>query len=139
MNTIYLIPETWDLAIDANNNIAMATDTYSMVQDAASAIQTYLGEAYFDTLKGIPYFQEILGNGLPLNLYRAYCIQAALTVPGVIEAQVFFTSIENRILTGQVQIKTQSGETAVTQFGIINNEFFRLDVTPLDNAYYELA
>src|SRR5260221_548540 len=98
MNTIFLLPTTWDLSIDSDNNIAMAQDTYSMVQDAASAIQTYLGEVYFDTTIGIPYFTNILGHGLPINLYRAQCVQAALSVPGVQSAQVFFISLNNRTL-----------------------------------------
>ncbi len=139
MHTLYLIPSSWDLAIDANNNIAMAEDTYSMVQDASSAIQTYLGEVYFDTALGIPYFSAILGHGLPINLYRAQCVKAALTVPGVVSAKVFFNAINSRVLTGQVQITTSSGTTAVTQFGISEQQYFTLDHSTLDNAYYQLG
>ncbi len=110
-----------------------------MVQDCASAIQTYLGEVYFDTTVGIPYFTEILGHGLPINLYRSQCIKAAVTVPGVVSAQVFFNAINHRVLTGQVQITTSSGATAVTQFGISEQQYFTLDQSNLDNAYYQLG
>ena len=116
MNTLFLTPNGWDLAVDSNGNIAIAQDPYSMAQDAASAIRTFLGEVYFNTTLGIPYFTDIFDNGLPLNLYRAQCIQAALTVPGIVSAQVYFTSIDNRSLVGQVQITTSSGVIALAQF-----------------------
>jgi len=108
--TLYLDQKTGDLTTDVNGNIALASQPYSLAQDAASSIKTYLGEVYFNTELGIPY-QSILGNGVPLSLYRAQIVQACLTVPGVMSATVIFNTLSNRLLTGQVLLGTQTGKT----------------------------
>ena len=62
MNTLYLDPQNWDLVLDAAGNIAMAKDPYAKAQDVASACRLFSGELYYDTEKGIPYFEETLGK-----------------------------------------------------------------------------
>ncbi len=131
MNTLYLDAQ-WDLTVDADGNIAMATDPYSLAQDAASAIQTYLGEVYFNTKIGIPYSAQILGQGFPLELYRAQCVKAAMTVPGVKNASVFFTGFQDRVLTGQVQVTTQSGAVIAVAINQTNSNVFTLNQSDLD-------
>ena len=107
---------SWDLCLDANGNIALASDPYSMAQDAASAVRTFLGECWYDTTLGIPYLTQILGQSpIPYALIKAQCVAAALTVPGVVSAVMYITGLTNRQLTGQLQITDSSGNTqAVT-------------------------
>lgn len=113
MNTLLLSPGSWDLLLDSSGNIALATEPYSLAQDAASAIRTLQGEVYYDTTQGIPYMTEVFNGLPPLELYRAQCVAAALTVPDVSAAQVFFTGIdETRTLSGQVQVTGPSGQSA---------------------------
>lgn len=109
MRTIFLSPDNWDLVIDKSGDLAVASDPYSQAQDAASAIRTFEGEVYYDTTIGVPYWQQILGKLPPPALMKAYFVQAALTVPGVIRARVFLSTLEKRILTGQVQITNTTG------------------------------
>ena len=116
MNTWFLNPTTWDLALDSNGSIAMATNPYSLAQDAASAIKTFIGEVYYDTTQGVPYWQEILGTPPSLPIIIAQLQQAALTVPEVVAAQVFITGFNNRQLSGQVQITNETGVIAVASF-----------------------
>ena len=111
--TLLLDTVEWDLLIDTNGNIAVASDPYSLAQDAASAIRTFLGEVWYDTQLGIPYFQTILGQTPPLSYIKAKLVAAALTVPGVTDAQCFISSISGRTLKGQVQI---NGGTGVAGF-----------------------
>lgn len=115
MNTLYLTP-SWDLALDANGSIALASVPYSLAQDAASAIKTFIGEVYYDTTQGIPYFTQILGQYPPLNLMRQQFVNAAMTVPGVKAAQVFFLSYSNRVITGQVQVTDFDGNVTAIGF-----------------------
>lgn len=115
MKTLLLDPVTWDLTIDASGNIAVADDPYAKAQDAASAIRTYLGEEWYDTTQGVPY-KTILNQAPNLPYTRAKLQAAALTVPGVVSATVFFTSFRNRQLTGQVQVTDSTGQTAVANF-----------------------
>lgn len=121
MDTLLLDQTAWDLVLDANNNIAVAADPYSLAQDAASAIRTYLGEVYFDTTIGIPYLTEVFGRVPSLTLLKADLEAAAETVPDVAKAAVFLTSTEGRIVTGQVQVTSQTtGQVSVATFTVID-------------------
>jgi hypothetical protein len=116
MNTLYLDPTTWDLTVDSDGNIAMASNPYSLAQDAASAIMTYSGEVYYDTTQGIPYFSQVLGKIPSLEWLRAKYIEAAESVPEVASAMVYFTGFVDRVLTGQVQITSTSGAVVAVGF-----------------------
>ncbi len=119
--------------IDSSGNIAVANAPYALAQDAASAIQTYLGEVYFNTTLGIPYLTSIFGqNGVPVNLLRSQCETAALTVPGIESVQVFFTQLTQRTLVGQVQITDNLGNTIAVGISFSNNGTFTLDQSTLD-------
>lgn len=102
MHTLYLNPATWDLTLDSGGNIAYAKDPYSKAQDVASAIRLFDGELYYDTGKGIPYFDEILGKPHSFALYRYRMEQAALSVPGVEKAEVTVNIENNRAISGAV-------------------------------------
>lgn len=108
-DTLLLDQVFWDLVLDSNGNIAVASDPYAMGQDAASAIRLFLGELWFDTALGVPYFTELLGKNPPLAIIKARMIQAALSVPGVVSAQVFITAITDRTVHGQVQVAGANG------------------------------
>jgi hypothetical protein len=112
MDTLLLELNDWDLCLDASGNIAMATDPYSLAQDVASAIKTFLGEVYYDTTIGVPYFTEILGQTPPLGVFEELMIQAALTVPEVVSATCVIQSFTNRTLSAQVQFIDSNGTTS---------------------------
>jgi hypothetical protein len=116
MQTLLLDTVAWDLTVDTANNIAVASDPYSMAQDAASAIRTFAGEVYYNTQLGVPYFSQILGYAPPIGLMKANFNEAALTVPGVVTSKCFITSWDNRVVTGQVQITDTSGTTSAAGF-----------------------
>lgn len=116
MATLYLDPKTWDLTVDVSGNIAVATEPYSLAQDAASAIKTFQGEVYYATNIGIPYFQQILGKYPSIAFMKAQFVAAALTVPGVVSAKCFITAIEERRVRGQVQATDANGVTSVAGF-----------------------
>ncbi len=116
MDTLLLDRSSWDLVVDSAGNIAMAGVPYSQAQDAASAIKTFQGEAFYDTTLGVPYWQQILSYRPPLSLIKAKLVAAALTVPGVVAARAFVTSLANRTVAGQVQIKNEAGQTSLANF-----------------------
>lgn len=116
MRSLLLDTVTWDLAIDTAGNIAVATDPYAMAQDAANACRLFAGELYFDTVPGVPYFSEILGQSPPVSLVKAYLVRAALRVPGVVSAQVFISEWTDRTIRGQVQITDANGTTSAAGF-----------------------
>lgn len=113
-STLLLDRDTWDLCVDAAGNWARADEPYSQTQDAASAVRVFQGEAYYDTSLGVPYYSDVLGRYQPTQIMRARAQQAALTVPGVIDATAILVTHPDRTMTGQIQIKTASGEQVIT-------------------------
>ena len=109
MRTLLLNPNTWDLMIDARQDIALASNPYALAQDAASAIKLFEGEQYYDTTQGVPYWQDILGHWPPLSLVKQKFVDAALTVPEVVAAQCFIQSFVRREIVGQVQVTDTEG------------------------------
>lgn len=116
MDTLLLDQTRWDLILDTSGNIALASAPYALAQDAASAIRLFAGEAYYDTAQGVPYFSEILGHPLNAGVVKAALTKAALTVPGVVSAQVFLSSLTHRELTGQVQVTDTAGVLTASNF-----------------------
>jgi hypothetical protein len=114
-STLLLDQTTWDVCLDANGNIAIAAPPYAIAQDVASACRTFLGEVWYDTTEGVPYFSQVLGKFPSLSLVKADLIAAANTVPGVSGTQVFITGFTNRKLTGQVHF-TANGTQQVVGF-----------------------
>jgi len=121
VQTLLLDTVAWDLVLDASNNIAVASEPYSLAQDAASAIRTFAGECYYDTTLGITYLTQIFGQGPPpISLLKQLFQEAALTVPDVASALVFIASLNARTLTGQVQVTSTGGQTSAAAFAVIN-------------------
>lgn len=108
-NTLLLDQSKWDLVIDSAGNIAMAAPPYALAQDVASAVRLFLGELWFDTTKGVPYFEEILGKLPPASLLIGYIEKAAKTVPGVVTAKCVLAPLNNRTVTGQIQFIDETG------------------------------
>lgn len=121
-STLLLDTSTWDLVLDAYGDIAVASEPYSLAQDAASAIKTFLGECFFDTTAGMPWLQ-ILGVGPPpVALLKAQLVDVAETVPDVAQAKVFLQSFAGRNISGQVQVVQRSTglTSAPVPFSVVN-------------------
>jgi hypothetical protein len=110
-NSLLLVVDAWDLCLDAAGNIAMATPPYSRAQSVANALRLFAGELWYDTTKGVPYFEQILGQAPPVTFFEAEMVRAALTVPGVASAQCTIQGISGRVLTGQVTFTSDDGTT----------------------------
>ena len=109
MDTILLDPSTWDLLVDSKGNIALASNPYSIAQDVASAIKLFLGELYYDTSKGVPYFDQILGQSNPIAIMKLQAEKAALTVPEVVSAKCTALYNVDRVLSGTVEVIDLTG------------------------------
>ena len=116
MKSVLLDRTAWDVVLDASGNIAVAAEPYAIAQDVACACRLFQSELWYDTNQGVPYFSQILGHWPPLPLVRARLIEAALTVPGVMSAQVVISAFQNRTITGQVQFLDAVGATHHVSF-----------------------
>lgn len=113
MQTLLLDTQAWDLVLDAFGNIAVASEPYAIAQDVASAIRLFNGELYYDTSKGVRYFEDILGKTPPLPLLKSELTNAALSVPLVQSATAFIAVTDDRVVTGQVQCEAVAGSFTV--------------------------
>ena len=103
--------DPWDLTVDGNGNIGLATDGSAIAQDVASAILTFLGEVYYDTTIGVPYMSQIFGASFSRSVASMLLQQAALSVPGVVSAKVTINSFTNRVLSGVVEVIDTTGQS----------------------------
>lgn len=114
MITLLLDLTNWDLVLDASGNVAVASLPYAAAQDVASAQRTFEGEVWYNSLLGIPYFTDILGQNPPISLFQAYMIQAALTVPDVKPRpapQCTIESFDNRTVVATTTFTDVNGTT----------------------------
>lgn len=110
MSTLYLSPDSWDLAVDASRNIALATDEYAVAQTVANACRLWLGEAPYNANRGIPYETEILGKQPAPRLMASWFQTEASTVPNVQSAvAVLEFDRASRGLSGQIQCTLTDG------------------------------
>jgi len=107
--TLLLDRPSWDLCLDANGSIALASEPYSQVQSVASACRLFRGDAYYQQSIGIPYFEQVLGQFQPIQVVKAFLVEAALSVPGVTAATAVLSDVTDRRLTGQIQFTTRTG------------------------------
>lgn len=111
MNTVFLLPDTWDLELDASGNIAIASDVYQQAQDVASACRTFARDVYFDQAVGIPYFENVLGQyGYPLSLYKMHLEEAAKSIPGIVSANAQL-KLTGRVASGSILFTNEESQT----------------------------
>lgn len=111
-----LLDRNWNPVVDSAGNIAVASEPYALAQDAASEAKLFQGEAYYETTRGVPYWQRFLGMRPPVALIKAKLVAAALRVPGVVAARVFITSLTDRLVKGQLQVTDRDGTSGTGQF-----------------------
>ena len=113
MLTYALNDTTWDLYLDLSGNFATISDANQIAQDVASAIRTFLGECWYDTSQGMPYFQSIFGKTPSASFFKAQIKRVALSVPTVTAVTTVALRLVNRQLTGQVLVSTSTSTTPI--------------------------
>ena len=93
----------------ANNDLAIADDPYSLSQDVASAVKCFKAECWYNTVLGVPYFEEIFGKQPNITLINRRVEDAAMSVTGVIAAKCVITKFTQRDLFGQIQFTDKTG------------------------------
>jgi hypothetical protein len=116
--TLLLDKATWDLTLDGQGNIAVVIGPYGTAQDVASACRLFLGELWYDTTQGLPYFQNILGRPPSRGFLMAKFTEAAFTVPDVDTVQVSLNPVgADRVLTGTITTTDVLGVTLEQRIG----------------------
>ena len=116
-NTLLLDQSAWDLVLDINGNIALAGTPYSYAQDVTSAVRTFLGECWYNTNLGLPYWQQILGQLPPIGYIEQQISLEALTIPNIISAEASIVNFVNRAIEGVILITDADSNPAIVPFG----------------------
>ena len=115
--SMLLETETWDLSLDASGNIASTQNPYAVAQDAACACSTFLGEAWYDTTLGIPYYERILGHWPGSQLINTKMAAEAKKLPYVQDAFCTVTiSNDTRASSGVMTLTDANFEQSTIQF-----------------------
>lgn len=115
MKSFGLDIDTWDLFLDAGNNIGIVNNPYAVAQDSACAMRTYLGECVFDNTLGMPYDTEILGHAVPRQLLEAQFTEQALRAEDAVDAITSLTNSDEGGVSGETKIiDIEGNETGVT-------------------------
>ncbi|MEQ1969614.1 hypothetical protein ABLA30_22220 [Xenorhabdus nematophila] len=116
MRTLFLMPATWDLTLDAAGNLAIASDQYARAQSVANACRVFVKDLYYSQGDGIPYLEEILGkNRYSLAMYRKHLEDAAMSVNGVVSAMAELSTANDRIVRGRINFTDIDGREGVIE------------------------
>ena len=116
-STLLLDRTTWDLAVDASGNIAVATSPYATAQDISSAVRVFQGECWYNTALGLPYINKILGRNQSVSVFRSNVEQVAATVPDVASVKCVLSRMNaSRQLSGVIFFTTNNGNSSSVSF-----------------------
>lgn len=107
--------DAWDITLDDSGSIAITKNPYAVAQDVACACSTFLGEAWYDTTLGIPYYQRILGHWPGTQLINTKMAAEAKKLPYV---QSAFCSVSigngDRVASGVMTLTdTNNAESTI--------------------------
>lgn len=109
MTSLLLTPD-WDLQLDDMGNIATVSGGLQTAQDVATSCRVWKGEVLYDTERGVPYKEEILGQKPNLSLLQADYETEAKRIDGVTSVEVVVDSFNNRELVPDIRITLENGE-----------------------------
>lgn len=111
--TLKLDANVWDLTLNGNGEIAIATDAEAVAQDVASACLVFYGECYYDNTLGIPWKSEVLGMRPTAGYIASKLEREAKKLPIVDQAlaTVFFDKT-TRTVRGAIRVTDNEGNNA---------------------------
>jgi hypothetical protein len=100
----------WDLTI-ADGSLVVSSGAAALAQNVATALSTFRGEVWYDTVLGVPWLSQVLARRPSLAFVKGAIAAAAQAVPGVASVKVFLTGPDaDRVVGGQVQLFSATGE-----------------------------
>lgn len=114
MKTVFLLPKTWDLTLDTQGNIAVATEEYQQAQDIASSCRVFLNDDYYNKNDGIPYLESIMGlSNYPISLYQRHLHDRSMLVDGVVSIDVKLLQLKDRVQSGSIEFTNDKNLSGV--------------------------
>lgn len=106
MKKTMLLNKKWDITLDSNNNLAFVDNDYAIAQNVACACRAFVSDMYFNQSEGIPHFSTDISNKSTVNptLLAYFMEKEAKKFPEVKSAKLTDLAIENRVLTGKLEL-----------------------------------
>ena len=112
-----LLNDQWDIDLDVNGDMAITANPYAVAQDVACSCSTVLGECWYDTALGIPYYERILGKWPGTQLINTKMASEAKKL-SYVQSAFCTTTVGNvdRIASGVMTITDTNNEQTTIQF-----------------------
>lgn len=115
--TLFLNPDTWDLALDGVGRIALTHEESATAQNVAGEARLFTDDAYFVQDQGIPHYIVELGHRVSRSVLSSHLRRAALRVRDVKEVlavEVTAVNPQTRVLSGAIRFSSVAGANKAT-------------------------
>lgn len=110
--TLALTTDNWDLSIGADGSLKTLKKDEAILQNVCNECRCFTDDLYFDRDRGIPWFDDQLGQKLRPAITQSDLRQAASRVDGiesVDEVNLTFLSDQDRTLHAEIEVTTENG------------------------------
>jgi hypothetical protein len=112
MSDLQLNSSTWDLEIQ-NGDFVLIEDKEALQQFLKQRLQTFLGEWFLDSSKGVPYFEEILVKRPQFEAVDSIFKTQILQTPGIINLESFEFDYDGPTRALSLSFRAQSIEGVI--------------------------
>ena len=109
-----LTDENNDLYL-VNFSLAIGEGQQAVAQIVNNVLRTQRGEVDYDTSRGIPYLETVLGDNPDVDLWSSYMIQAIKSIEYVNRVVSFIPKVQENILTYTSRISTIYGDFNINE------------------------
>ena len=78
----FILDNAGDIAL-TNFDFSLVTGNDETAQRILIKLRTYVGELFYNTKFGVPYYQEILGKNRDIGIVESLIKEAIITIDGV--------------------------------------------------------
>lgn len=104
-----------DIYLDATGQLAMADGRESRAQILEATVLTKRGELFYDTRRGIPYFETLFSDPNRIIIWEKYMRDAVTELDFVKEIKSFDIEYvpSDHLLTYKLVVETDEGEVTI--------------------------
>lgn len=104
-----------DIYLDATGQLAMTSERETNAQVLEATVLTKRGELFYDTRRGIPYFETLFSDPNRIIIWEKYMRDAVTELGFVKEIKSFDIEYapEKHLLTYKLVVETNEGEVTV--------------------------
>lgn len=110
----FLTDENNDLYL-VNFSLAIGEDKTAVAQIINNVLRTQKGEVDYDTERGIPYLETVLGDNPDVDLWSSYMVAAINDLEYVNRVVSFVPDVQDNTLTFTSRVSTIYGDININE------------------------